>query len=91
MNETKTKTMRVIKAGQGLVITLPTDFCRKAHIKKGDVLGLTCDSVVIIALLEASLVTYTALLQSNTISLYVYTSRFSLYQPAIPILQFSSL
>jgi len=33
MNETKTKTRRVIKAGQGLVITLPADFCRKTGLK----------------------------------------------------------
>ncbi len=48
MNETKTKTMRVIKAGQGYVITLPIDFIRKAGIKKGDVLGLTYDSFLVV-------------------------------------------
>ena len=48
MNETKTKTRRVIKAGQGLVITLPVDFCRKANIKKGDVVGLTYDSILVV-------------------------------------------
>ena len=49
MNETKTKNIRAVKSGAGLVITLPVAFCRKAGIKKGDVLGLTYDSVVIIA------------------------------------------
>jgi uncharacterized protein Veg len=50
MEQVKAKTRRVIKSGQGLIITLPADFCRKAGIKKGDVLGLTYDSVVIIAI-----------------------------------------
>ena len=44
MKETKSKTYKAVKAGQGLVITLPADFCRKAGIRKGDVLGLTYDS-----------------------------------------------
>lgn len=48
MNETKTKTRRVIKSGESLIISLPVEFCRKAGIKKGDTVGLTYDSVLII-------------------------------------------
>lgn len=48
MHDTKTKNIRAVKSGAGLVITLPVEFCRKAGIKKGDVLGLVYDSIVII-------------------------------------------
>ena len=48
MKETKSKTRKVIKAGQGLVITLPVDFCRKAGISKGDKLGVVYDSFLVV-------------------------------------------
>ena len=48
--ETKTKTRRIIKSGTALIITLPADFCRKAGLKKGDTVGLTYDSVLVIVI-----------------------------------------
>jgi antitoxin component of MazEF toxin-antitoxin module len=48
--DTKAKTRSVIKSGGSLIIQLPTDFCRKAGIKKGDKIGLVYDSILIIAI-----------------------------------------
>lgn len=46
--ETKSKTRKIIKSGNGLIITLPKEFTDKAELKKGDVVGVTYDSVLVI-------------------------------------------
>lgn len=46
--DTKSKTRKVIQSGNALIISLPADFCRKAGIRRGDVLGLTYNTIVII-------------------------------------------
>jgi len=43
---TKTKTRRLIKSANSLVITLPVDYIRKAGLKKGDVVAVAYDSLL---------------------------------------------
>lgn len=45
--ETKSKTRKVIKLGDALVIVLPKEFTDKADIKKGDTVGITYNSVLV--------------------------------------------
>jgi len=45
---TKTKTGRIMQLSNSLLITLPIDFVRKSGLKKGDVVGLTYDSILVI-------------------------------------------
>ena len=46
--ETKTKTRRVIKSGEASIISLSAEFVRKAGLKKGDVVGLTYNSILVV-------------------------------------------
>jgi len=47
--ETKTKRRKLIKFGrEQLIITLPQEFVHKAGLKKGDVVGVTYDSILVI-------------------------------------------
>ena len=46
--EPKHKTRKIIKSGNGLIITLPKEFTDRAELKKGDVVGVTYDSVLLI-------------------------------------------
>jgi len=46
--ETKSKTRKIIKSGNGLIITVPKEFTDKTGLKKGDVVGLTYDSILVI-------------------------------------------
>lgn len=39
--ETRAKIRRVIKSGEGLIITLPADFVKLAGIQRGDAVGVT--------------------------------------------------
>jgi antitoxin component of MazEF toxin-antitoxin module len=45
---TTTKTRRLIKSANSLIITLPADYIRKAGLKKGDVVGVAYDSLMVI-------------------------------------------
>ena len=42
------KTRKVIQSGNALIITLPKEFTDEAELKKGDVVGVTYDSVLVI-------------------------------------------
>jgi antitoxin component of MazEF toxin-antitoxin module len=46
--DTKTKKRKVVKSGQALIITLPADFVRSSGLKKGDTVGVTYDSILVI-------------------------------------------
>ena len=46
--ETKTKTRRLIQSANSLLITLPVDYIRKAGLKKGDVVGVAYDSLLVV-------------------------------------------
>ena len=48
--ETKTKTRKVIKSGEALILCLPKEFTDKAGIKKGDTVGVTYDSILIMVI-----------------------------------------
>ena len=46
--ETKSKTRKIIKSGNGLILTLPKEFTDKAGLKKGDVVAVTYDGLLVI-------------------------------------------
>ena len=46
--KTKVKTRRVIRSGDSLILTLPQDFVRKSGLKKGDVVAMAYDSLLVI-------------------------------------------
>ena len=46
--ETKSKTRKIIKSGDALIITLPKEFVVKSGLKKGDTVGITYDSFLVI-------------------------------------------
>lgn len=46
--ETKSKTRRVIKSGKALIVTLPQEFVDNSGLKKGDTVGMTYDSFLVI-------------------------------------------
>jgi len=47
--QAKTKSRKLIKLGEALVMTIPKDFWQKAGLKPGDRVGVVYDSVIIIA------------------------------------------
>lgn len=46
--KTITKRRKVIRLGQALVITLPKEFCVRAGLTGGEIVGVTYDSVLVI-------------------------------------------
>jgi antitoxin component of MazEF toxin-antitoxin module len=46
--QTKSKTRKIIKSGDGLLVRLPNEFVKDSGIKKGDVVGVVYDSVLMI-------------------------------------------
>ena len=45
---TKTKTRRLIQSANSLLITLPVEYIRKTGLKKGDVVAVAYDSLMVI-------------------------------------------
>ena len=46
--ETKSKVRKVIRSGRGLIISLPQEFVNNSGLKKGDTVGVTYDSFLVI-------------------------------------------
>ena len=46
--EAKTKTRRIIKSGNGLIITLPVEYIRKTGLRKGDVVAVAYDTLLVV-------------------------------------------
>ena len=45
---TKAKTRKVMKSGDALIISLPQEFVRRSGLKKGDVVAVAYDSLIVI-------------------------------------------
>lgn len=48
METTKSKTRKVVKVGGSLIVTLPREFTRKVGLRKGDLVGVTYDSILVV-------------------------------------------
>lgn len=46
--KTKSKTKKVIQSGPSLIIILPREFVKSSGIKKGDIVGITYNSILAI-------------------------------------------